>query len=104
LGSYRDKVDIIADMLNVVGRGAKKTQIMYQANLSYSLLTKYLTEIMEAYLIRFEREKACYMLTSKGRDFLERYKEYSRRNKHIEKQMHDVRDKRKVLEELCERK
>jgi len=101
LGSYRGRLDIIADILTVVRQRAKKTQIMYQANLSYRLLTRYLTEIRRAYLVRFEREERCFVLTRKGLEFLERYKEYSRRNKHVEKQIDDVHGKRKVLEELC---
>ncbi|NWG11515.1 hypothetical protein HXY33_07225 [Candidatus Bathyarchaeota archaeon] len=101
LGNYRIKVDIIADILNVVAVGAKKTRIMYQANLSHTLLTKYLTEIRKAYLIRFARGKGCYILTTKGKEFLVRYKEYSKRTRHIERQINDVLNKKKSLEELC---
>lgn len=101
MGSYRSKLDIIADMLHVVSRRAKKTQIMYQANLSYKLLTMYLSEIVEASLIRFEKKGHCYVLTSKGREFLEKYKEYSRRHKHVEEQLNDISIKKKALEELC---
>ena len=47
--SYRERLDIVADMLQVVNEaGAKKTQIMYKANLSYNLLKKYLADIVEA--------------------------------------------------------
>jgi predicted transcriptional regulator len=101
LGSYRGRLDIIADILVVAGQRAKKTQIMYQANLGYRLLARYLAEVRRAYLVRFEREKECYVLTRKGMGFLERYKEYSRRNKHVERQINDVDGKRKVLEDLC---
>ena len=45
MGNYRGKLDIIADILRVVSGNAKKTQIMYQANLSYRVLQKYLAEI-----------------------------------------------------------
>ncbi len=100
MGSYRSRLDIVADILHVVSRGAKKTQIMYQANLSYKLLNKYLTEIIRAYLIRFERKDRCYVLTNKGEEFLKKYKEYSRRNKNIEKQLNKIRNQRKVLEEM----
>jgi predicted transcriptional regulator len=98
---YRRKLDIIADMLYAASRGAKKTQIMYQANLSYRLLTKYLVEVRKACLINFEREERRYVLTSKGKQFLEVYKEYSRRTKYVEKRLNDVNGKRKVLESLC---
>jgi predicted transcriptional regulator len=94
-------LDIVADILLVASQGAKKTQIMYKANLSYKLLTKYLNEIRRAYLVSFQREERCYVLTSKGQEFLERYKDYSRRNKHVEERLNDVSVKRKALEELC---
>jgi len=100
MGDYRSKLDIIADMLRVASRGAKKTQIMYQANLSYNLLTKYLKEVVKADLVRFEHAENCYVLTSKGVEFLERYKVYSRRNKHVEKQFNDLHNKRKALIDL----
>ena len=102
MGSYRNRLEIIAEILHVVNEGSvKKTQIMYQANLSYKLLTKYLAEVIEAFLVRFERTKQCYVLTSKGKEFLEMYKEYSRGNKRIEERLNDLHNKRKVLEELC---
>jgi predicted transcriptional regulator len=101
LGSYRGRLDIIADILHVVSQNPKKTQIMYQANLSYKVLTKYLTEVSEASLIDFEHKKRCYMLTAKGKEFLEAYKEYSRDNRHIEKRLNEINGKKKVLEELC---
>jgi predicted transcriptional regulator len=101
LSKYRNRIEIIADILHVVSREAKKTQIMYQANLSYRLLSKYLIEVRKAYLINFERGKRRYVLTSKGMEFLERYKEYSKRNRHVVKQLNDVNGERRVLEKLC---
>ena len=104
MGSYRGRLDIIADILRVASRNAKKTQIMYQANLSYKVLQRYLAEIIEASLISFEDEKRCYMLTAKGRDFLEAYEEYSEINRHVEKRLNDVRTSKRVLERLCSNK
>jgi predicted transcriptional regulator len=101
LGTYRGRLDIIADILNVASRNAKKTQIMYQANLSYRVMQRYLAEIVGAQLIAFEDEKQHYSLTNKGREFLEAYEKYSRTNKHVEKRLNDVASKKKVLEELC---
>jgi len=37
---YGGRLEIIADILNAVGNGAKKTKIMYVANLSYGLLAR----------------------------------------------------------------
>jgi predicted transcriptional regulator len=102
LGSYRSRLDIIADILHVVGKeGAKKTQIMYQANLSYKVLTKYLTEVVGACLVRLRRNERIYVITSKGIEFLEKYRRYSRSNKHLEKRLNDLHSHRKVLEDLC---
>jgi predicted transcriptional regulator len=104
LGTYRRRLDIIADILRVVSGNAKKTQIMFQANLSYTVLQKYLAEIMGASLISFEDEERYYVLTDKGRVFLDGYQEYSKTNMHLEKGLNDVRTKKAVLEELCSSK
>jgi predicted transcriptional regulator len=74
---------------------------MYGANLSYNLLTRYLAEILEACLVKFESKSGCYVLTEKGKRFLQHYREYSKRNRHVERQLETVNAKRKVLEELC---
>jgi predicted transcriptional regulator len=101
LGSYRRRLDIIADILQVVSQNAKKTQIMYQANLSYKVLQRYLRNITAASLIDYESIEQCYVLTPKGQEFLEAYKEYAKTNKSIEKRLNDVNNKKKCLEELC---
>jgi len=86
----------------VKGNGsAKKTQIMYGANLSYTVLAKYLAEILSACLLKCEGSKRHYVLTDKGKKFLQHYREYSKRNKNVERQLEKVNAKRKVLEELC---
>jgi hypothetical protein len=42
---YRSRLKIVADMLSVAsGDDAKKTRIMYLANLSWDLLNRYLDE------------------------------------------------------------
>jgi predicted transcriptional regulator len=100
LGHYRGRLDIIADILQVVSGNARKTQIMYQANLSYRVLQKYLAEITGASMICFEDGKRCYVLTDKGREFLDAYEEYSKTNRHAEKRLNDARSKKNILEKL----
>ena len=100
MGNYRGRLDIIADILGVASRNAKKTQIMYQANLSYKVLQRYLAEVSSAQLISFEDSNQRYALTEKGRTFLEAYEKYSKTNKHIAKKLNDVATKKKVLEKL----
>jgi len=99
MGSYRSRLDIIADVLKAAKNGAKKTWIMYKSNLSYELLNKYLSEIVSAELIVFKDEVQKFFTTRKGLEFLEMYKEYSRRNKRLENQLKDVEHKRKLLED-----
>ena len=101
MGNYRGRLDIIADILNVASRDAKKTQIMYQANLSYKVLQRYLADVARAQLIRFEDGRQCYSLTDKGREFLVAYEKYSKTHRHVEKKLDDVASKRKLLENLC---
>jgi len=101
LGVYRSRLNIIADILRVVSGNAKKTQIMYQANLSYSVLQKYLGEITKASLISFEDNMQCYVLTDKGNAFLDVYEEYSKTNKHLTKELNAIHTKKNFLEKLC---
>ena len=105
LGSYRSRLDIIADILHVIDGGStKKTQVMYQANLSYKLLKKYLAEVLRASLVRFDRRGKCYLITVKGQRFLEKYKKYSRWNKNIEKRLTELDNSKKALENLTSSK
>jgi predicted transcriptional regulator len=83
LSKYRDRLQIIASILSIAGRRAKKTQIMYQANLNYKLLCRYLGEVQDAGLVSFENED-CYVLTAKGKEFLNRHEEYSKRCQSLE--------------------
>ncbi len=98
---YRDRFDIIADVLSVADRNARKTQIMYQANLSFSVMQKYLAEVAAASLVNFETATQRFVLTPKGREFLEAYKAYSKTFQNAEKRLNEVAAKRKVLESLC---
>jgi predicted transcriptional regulator len=101
LGSYRGRLDIIADILNVVSVDAKKTQIMYRANLSYAVMQKYLAELNDASLINFMKNRMCYVITEKGLEFLRAYHEYSKTNKRVTKRLSEARIKKKALEKLC---
>jgi predicted transcriptional regulator len=99
--TYRDRLDIIADILSVARATAKRTQIMYQANLSYKVLCKYLDEVIAASLLSFDNGQQRYVLTTNGKVWLAAYFEYSRSNKSVEKRLDEIRTKKKVLEDLC---
>jgi predicted transcriptional regulator len=74
---------------------------MYQANLSYKVLQRYLRDVTAASLISFEPVEQCYVLTPKGYEFLESYKDYAKTNRSVEKHLSNVNNKKKSLEELC---
>ena len=99
MGQYRKRLEIIADILSVVKGGAKKTRIMYQANLSYRLLTVYLKFVREAGLV-FTQSRGEYVLSPKGHEFLEKYKQYSQRFEQVNNELKDVKKERGMLESL----
>jgi predicted transcriptional regulator len=99
MGKYRDRLQIIADILSVVRGGAKKTHVMYRANLSFTLLKRYLTEVLEAGLVRCDDEE-CYSLTGRGERFLDRFVEYSERCERVEEELNNVNNDKTVLESL----
>jgi len=102
MSKYRSRLQIIKDVLRVTRKGAKKTRIMYQANLSYSLLGRYLKDVLDAGLVTLGSEN-CYMLTGNGEEFLERCREYEERSSRLEEQIDDVDKERMMLEEMCVR-
>ena len=102
MGKYRSRLEIIADILFVVNdnNGARKTRIMYQANLSYKLLTQYLNGVVEAGLVAFGT-KNFYMLTQKGKKFLAKFGEYCKSREKVEVQLNHVEDQRVILDKMC---
>jgi predicted transcriptional regulator len=100
MSRYRSRLEIIADILNAVGDGARKTRIMYIANLSYKLLGKYLKRTVGADLININNDY--YEVTEKGRVFLERFDDFSSRYSKLEKQLEEMSFEREVLERMCE--
>ncbi|MEM2937497.1 MAG: winged helix-turn-helix domain-containing protein [Halobacteria archaeon] len=73
----RDKLYIIAEILEITRDGALKTQIMYRANLSFTQLNDYLKFMLKNnFLERFVGNgKEVYKATEKGLFFLQRYRE-----------------------------
>ncbi|MEM3457916.1 MAG: winged helix-turn-helix domain-containing protein [Candidatus Bathyarchaeia archaeon] len=73
----RDKLYIIAEILEIAKDGTLKTQIMYRANLSFTQLNDYLKFMLKINLLdkTEENDKEIYRATAKGLDFLQRYRE-----------------------------
>jgi len=73
----RDKLYIIAEVLEIAKDGTLKTQIMYRANLSFTQLNDYLAFMLQIGLLEKIdiNDKDVYRATHKGLDFLQRYRE-----------------------------
>ena len=97
---YRRKIEIVADILDVAKNGARRTQIMYKGNLSYKLLNKYLRMLIEADLIECEGDLN-YIITLKGGEFLEIFKQYKRQYKQISKRINLLKSYKVMLEKMC---
>jgi len=98
LSKYRDRLEIIKDILLVVSdnEGARKTHIMYGANLGYKILVRYLDELLNLDLLEC-KDDSCYRLREKGEKFLRLYEEYEKRNKDLEEQLSQLEKERRFL-------
>ena len=73
----RDKLSIIAEILEIAKNGTLKTQIMYKANLSFVQLTEYIEYMLKTRLLdKLDiNMKDVYVATEKGIDFLQKHAE-----------------------------
>lgn len=69
----RNDLDICADILRVTRSGAKKTQIVYKANLNFKILKKYLRRLVKKGLLQLA-EGRHYITTRRGVQFLEQHR------------------------------
>jgi len=76
---HRDRLDIIADILNEAVGGCRKTHIMYKCNLSCGQLTVYLKfmldkDLLRSFVEKSSREVRVFEATDKGQTFLRAYR------------------------------
>ena len=63
----RNDLDICADLLKVTMNGAKKTHMVYKANLNFNIVKKYIKRLSD---------NGHFFTTDKGSRFLARYREF----------------------------
>jgi predicted transcriptional regulator len=68
----RGKLEIIVDILSAALEGARKTEIVYRANLNFHRAEGYIHYLEAKELI--ETSNSVYATTEKGKDFLNEYK------------------------------
>lgn len=74
----------MADILRVVRIGARKTRIMYGANLSFTLANRYIAKLTSLQLIRRCNDDKTFELTQKGDAYLDGYQ-------HLQKIEHELK-------------
>ena len=73
---YRSSTEIINKILETVfEEGATKTRIMLDSYLSYTQLVNYLDLLQNKGLLHYEKATRLFLITDKGRRFMELYKE-----------------------------
>ena len=65
----RSRIDITLDILGIAAKGAKKTEIVYGANLNSNITNKYLDMLKQKDLIK--QQDNIFMTTDKGRYYQE---------------------------------
>ena len=102
MGKHRTRLKILANILYVVrdNNGVKKTQIMYNAYLSYKLLVKYLNSIILAELVEYD-SRNCFRLTAKGFIFLEKLEEYLKSREALDNNLNYLKTQKSILYKMC---
>ncbi|UCC27586.1 MAG: hypothetical protein JSW29_05810 [Candidatus Bathyarchaeota archaeon] len=71
----RTKIEIMADILSICRRPQNKTRLLYEANLSWSMLNRYLDQMRSLRLLEIHRSPIRYQATPKGGKFVEIWEE-----------------------------
>ena len=68
----RSNLEIVAEILRTAKKGAKKTRIVYGANLNFKMLNEYLAKLEAAGLIRHSEDNGGLIeTTDKGKEYLD---------------------------------
>lgn len=86
----RSRYEIVHDILDQCQNGAKKTWVMYRANLSYDLTTNYLNDLVKRGLI--ENREGLYYITDKGKQLLEVLKAWKEKKKELDELVKQIKE------------
>lgn len=80
LWERRDRLGILAEILEVAKNNEGKTRIMYSVNLSFSQINEYLKFLTQMGFIEIQKTngKKRYQTTSKGYDYIDNYVDMSK--------------------------
>ena len=96
----RNSLEIIRDMLSAATENRRKTRLMYEAHLNYRLLEKYLKILLENGLLK-RVEDSRYLVTWKGKNFLQLYDDYIERCRKIDEEIKNACKEKLLLDNVC---
>jgi len=100
VGKHCKHVDIIAEVLKATDKENGKASIMYRLNLSYVGLCKYLNLVCFFDLVDVVSKK--YVLTTKGRNFLEQYDSIVQKSRFIVESNLELHGQVEAVENMLE--
>ena len=96
----RGRLEIICEILNIAQVKKRKTKIMYQANLSFVQVGRYLQTLVDNDLVEL-LDGTFYLTTPKGKGFLKMYAEYVKRLQRIGQEEAETEKNKMQLETMC---
>ena len=75
MGTKRDRIEIIAEILGLCSQPRTKTRVMYGTNLSWTMLQHYLSYMQEHMLLKIQEKSTKYVTTERGKEFVAKWKE-----------------------------
>ena len=70
----RSSFEIVAEILRLARKGARRTRVVYGANLNFKMLDEYLTRLEETGLITLPQNgDQMIRTTEKGKEFLQQF-------------------------------
>ncbi|MGD0644260.1 MAG: winged helix-turn-helix domain-containing protein [Candidatus Bathyarchaeia archaeon] len=96
----RGKLDIVHEILTIASVKVRKTKIMYQANLSFAQVERYLQSLLESGLVE-SLDDVFYFITPKGKEFLQMHTDYLTRAQRLGEEAVETEKSRLQLESMC---
>ncbi len=74
MSQRRNNLEIVAEILRIAKKGAKKTRIVYGANLNFKMLNEYLAKLERAGLVALPEDNGGLVKTTeRGKEYLQQF-------------------------------
>ena len=75
MGTKRDRIEIMAEILGLCSEPRTKTRVMYGTTLSLTMLQHYLSYMQEHELLEIQEKSTKYVTTERGKEFVAKWEE-----------------------------